>query len=164
MGAFHPFCQSNAIDLRHLDIQECDITGIAFYIFQCFPCNRKGYHLCCRNCFLYRIYELIERPFFISACLITCSAPNWSATARGQSGTFSSRFSMQRACAQANNELTLTAKSYGAAWNGITVQFVAAADPTDPLGLTYDRYAGTMTFTVDPATTTLPCAPVTGST
>lgn len=55
----------------------------------------------------------------------------------------------------ANNEVTLTAKSYGAAWNDITVQFVAAADPAEPLGLTYDRYAGTMTFTVDPATTTL---------
>jgi flagellin-like hook-associated protein FlgL len=52
-----------------------------------------------------------------------------------------------------NNSLTFTARAYGAMWNGVQVQFVPGGPGAE--SLLYDRYAGTMTFTVDPASTTL---------
>ncbi len=65
-----------------------------------------------------------------------------------------SRASVTFALPGNDNTLMLTANSYGAAWNDFTVEFVAAG-PMDTPGLTYDRYSRTMTFLVDPATTTL---------
>lgn len=53
----------------------------------------------------------------------------------------------------AANRLTFTAKGYGAQWNGFSVQFVAG--PPGGESLTYDRYGKTLTFTVDPASTSL---------
>jgi flagellin-like hook-associated protein FlgL len=48
----------------------------------------------------------------------------------------------------ADNDLTFTARGYGAAWNGFNIEFVN----TGARSLTYDRYARTMTFTIDDTT------------